>query len=155
MSVFYFDTSALVKRYVRETGTNWVRALTAPDVGHTILLSEIGIVEAAAAFSAKHRASGGINVHERDLAVSLLVQHCATEYDLLPADRVIVDRALLLTQIHPLRGYDAVHLASALTANLVLVNTRSSSLTFVVSDRDLQAAAIREGLAVDDPENHP
>jgi predicted nucleic acid-binding protein len=27
MSVFYFDTSAIVKRYIVETGTAWIMAL--------------------------------------------------------------------------------------------------------------------------------
>ncbi len=40
MSVFYLDTSALVKRYVRETGTGWVRALADPGAGNTIILAE-------------------------------------------------------------------------------------------------------------------
>lgn len=124
MSVFSFDTSALVKRYMLETGTEWVRA------------------------------PRGISRSERDVVVRLLVQHCATEYELVPVDRAILDRALLLTQHHRLRGYDAVHLASALAANVVLIAVGSPALTLVTSDRDLRDAAAHEGLAVDNPEDH-
>ena len=155
MTVFYFDTSALVKRYVRETGTDWVRALTDPGVGNTILLAEIGMVEAAAAIAANHRAPGGIRRHARDVAVRLLLRHCATEYQPVPFDRTILDRALLLTPQHRLRGYDAVHLASALTANAVLIAAASPPLTLVTADRDQRDAAVREGLAIDKLEDHP
>lgn len=36
MGVYYFDTSALVKRYVTETGTGWVGTLLDPGNGHDI-----------------------------------------------------------------------------------------------------------------------
>jgi len=155
LSVFSLDTSALVKRYMLETGAGWVRALTDPGAGNTLILAEIGMVEAAAAIAAKHRAPRGISRSEQDVAVRLLVQHCATEYELVPVDRAILDRALLLTQQHRLRGYDAVHLASALAANAVLITVCSPALTLVTGDRDLRDAAAREGLAVDNPEDHP
>ena len=155
MSVFYLDTSALVKRYVRETGTAWSRALTDPGTGNTIIMAELGMVEAAAAIAANHRAPRGISLHERDVAVRLLVQHCAAEYELVPVNRAILDRALLLTQLHRLRGYDAVHLASALAANAVLISAGSPPVTLVAADRDLRAAAAIEGLPVDNPEDHP
>ena len=155
MSVFYVDTSALVKRYVREVGTTWVRAMSDPGTGNTIMVAEIGMVEAAAAIASKHRAPGSISRHERDVAVRLLVLHCTEEYDLIPVTRAIIDRALLLTQVHRLRGYDAVHLASALAANAVLVADGSADLTLVAADRDLRDAAMREGLAIDSPEEHP
>jgi predicted nucleic acid-binding protein len=155
MSVFYLDTSALVKRYVRELGTAWIRALTDPNAGNTIVVAEIGMVEAAAAIAAKHRAPSGIALQDRDLAVRLLVQHCAIEYILAPVTRAILDSALLLTQTHRLRGYDAVHLASALATNAVLTAGGSSPLTLIAADRDLRGAAAREGLLVDNPESHP
>jgi len=33
---YYLDSSALVKRYVAETGTDWVIDLCAPVAGHTL-----------------------------------------------------------------------------------------------------------------------
>ena len=154
MTVFYLDTSALVKRYVRETGTEWIRLVTDPRLANTLLIAEIGMVEAAAAIAAKHRATQGITLGERDVAVRLLVQHCHQQYQLIPSTRLIVDRALLLTQEHHLRGYDAMHLATALIANAVLVKAGNNALTVVVADRALRTIAEREGLAVENPEEH-
>jgi len=61
MTLYYFDTSALVKYYVLEPGSTWVReivnALEAPGEqrAHLILISEITVPEVAAAFAVVHR----------------------------------------------------------------------------------------------------
>jgi predicted nucleic acid-binding protein len=36
MAVYYLDTSALVKRYARESGTAWVLNLTTLAAGHDL-----------------------------------------------------------------------------------------------------------------------
>lgn len=120
MSHFYLDTSAVVKRYRPEPGSAWVEALTASTPGHTIILSEITLVEVAAALAAKHRAPGGITQKERDDAVALFLSHCQAEYELVAVSRTIIDRAVILTQNYRLRGYDAMQLATALAANEAL-----------------------------------
>lgn len=55
MTIYYADSSALVKRYVAETGSGWIQALCDPAAGHTIALAHIGLVEIAAALGVKHR----------------------------------------------------------------------------------------------------
>lgn len=52
-SVFYFDASALVKRYIAEDGTSWIEALCADEENHAIAIAHLGLVEVAAAFAAK------------------------------------------------------------------------------------------------------
>ncbi len=155
MSLFFLDTSALVKRYFPEVGSAWIEALTDPRAGHTILVSELTRVEAAAAAAAKHRASGGISQAERDAAVNLLVQHCTTEYVMVPPSAAVLDRALELTQRYRLRGYDAVQLATALVVNERYIAAGFMGLTFITADDDLLAATRAEGLNVDDPNQHP
>jgi uncharacterized protein len=155
VSVFYLDTSALVKRYLVEVGSAWVGTLTDPSSGHTIITAEIAQVEAAAAIAARQRAPGGITLRERDDAVDLLAVHCTTEYRLVGTSPIILDRAIQLTQNHRLRGYDAVHLATALIVNEQYLAAGLAGLTFVAADNDLIAAAQLEGLATDDPNMHP
>ena len=155
MSSFYLDSSALAKRYLVETGTPWLLALTDPPAGHAIFLAEISWVEVAAALAARHRAPGGITRRERDTAVALLSQHCTTDYRLITLDRPILDRAVRLTQLHRLRGYDAVQLATALAADATLVASGLPGLTFVAADADLVEAARAEGLTAEDPNLHP
>lgn len=155
MSYFYLDTSALVKRYIVETGTFWVMALTDPNSGNTLIVSEITLVEASAAIAARHRAPGGISLEERDEAVDLLLEHYENEYRIIPLDRPILDRAVALTQNHRLRGYDAIQLATALAANDSLTEADLPALTFVAADEDLVAAARAESLSAEDPNRHP
>ena len=72
MSTFFLDSSALVKRYLTETGSGWVLRLTDPAAGHTISIAELTEVEVAAALAARHRAPGGITRAERDAVIGLL-----------------------------------------------------------------------------------
>lgn len=61
---------------------------------------------------------------------------------------------MLLAKIHGLRGYDAVQLASALTANDERILIGASQLTFISADIELNTVASLEGLLVDHPNKH-
>jgi len=50
-TVFYLDASALVKRYVAETGDSRIIALCHPPVGNTIATARVTKAEAAAALT--------------------------------------------------------------------------------------------------------
>lgn len=41
VKTYFFDTSALAKRYITETDSHWVRAMTDPNSGTRIILSRI------------------------------------------------------------------------------------------------------------------
>ncbi len=151
MTYYYLDTSAVVKRYMPETGSYWIVHLVDPFADTTIFLAEITLAETAAAFAARRRASDGITRQERDTALNLFLQHCRGEYDLIPVTRAILHRAVLLTQGYRLRGYDAVQLATALATNDVLVGAGRSKMVFVSADEDLLRAAQDEGMATDNP----
>lgn len=155
MSLFYFDSSALVKRYLTETGSAWVNTLTDPAAGHTIVIGKITPVEIASALAARQRAPGGITRQERDATLSLLAKHCHTEYQLISLHHIILERAVMLTQNHRLRAYDAIQLATALTVHATVIAVGLSDLTFVAADDDLIVAAQAEGLVVDNPNHHP
>jgi uncharacterized protein len=72
----------------------------------------------------------------------------------VPVNRIILDTAVILTQNHKLRGYDAVQLAAALAANQSLLQAGLPGLIFVAADRDLLAAARQEGLEIKNPNDH-
>jgi uncharacterized protein len=55
MSVYFVDTSALVKRYLDERGSDRVQQLLDPRSGHLILIAEITRVEN------DRLADGGVN----------------------------------------------------------------------------------------------
>ncbi len=56
MPVFYFDSSAAVKRYVSEKGTAWVVSLFKPSAQNIIYLAQITGVEVVSAISRRQRA---------------------------------------------------------------------------------------------------
>lgn len=51
MSAYFFDSSAVVKRYVNETGTAWVTSILAPTAGHDIYVTRITGVEVVSAIA--------------------------------------------------------------------------------------------------------
>jgi uncharacterized protein len=155
VSEFFLDASAIVKRYADEAGSAWVRQLTNPDEQNTILLSEVTLVEVSAALAAKQRAPKGITIDERDRILSRFLQDCEEHFTLISLDRIVIDRAVELTQCHRLRAYDALQLATALEASTIMQTRGLPPLTFVAADGDLLTAAAAEHLAVDNPLNHP
>lgn len=80
---------------------------------------------------------------------------CATQYTLVELTALIVERARVLLERHPLRAYDAVQLASALTVNDALAAAGLPALTFLSADHSLLNAAQMEGIATDNPNAHP
>jgi len=80
---------------------------------------------------------------------------CDAEYTLVAITRSIIHQSVILTQNHKLRGYDAVQLATALTANEAFTAAGLPALTFVAADGDLLTTASAEGLATENPNLHP
>lgn len=148
----YFDSSALVKRYVVESGTSWVQTRCS-DPAQIVAVAEIGLVEIAAAFAGKLR-GGFITSDEYGNIRFDLERDAQEEYVLVGIQRTAIDDAIELTSRHRLRGYDAVHLACALRLNQALSTYALPSLVLISSDTDLLAAAEAEGLGVDNPDWH-
>lgn len=73
----------------------------------------------------------------------------------MPVGSALIDSAIQLTRRQKLRGYDAIHLACALALNKPLATNHLPPLTFVAADDNLLAAAQAEGLATENPNEHP
>jgi predicted nucleic acid-binding protein len=67
----------------------------------------------------------------------------------------LAEQAADLAEKYALRGYDAVQLAAAITANDARISIGASALIFVSADNDLNNAATAEGLTVENPNNYP
>jgi len=152
-SIDYFDSSALVKRYMAETGSAWVQA-RCNDPVRTIATVDLSRIEVAAAFAAKWRGKF-ITQTEYQEARTKLVADAQKRYLLIPVTTQRVDEAIELTARHKLRGYDAVHLACALHLNRALLEDDLPPLTLVAADDDLLKAAQTEGLETENPNHHP
>jgi len=146
---YFLDTSAVVKRYVQETGTAWIRTLAASATGHFIYLARITEVELTSAL-ARRRGQPGLSVAEARTALGLFRQDLAQDYRIAEITVPLLQRAALLADTHTLRGYDAVQLAAALE-----VRFQVPLLILISADADLNTAASAEGLSVEDPNTHP
>lgn len=154
MTTYYADSSALVKRYVNETGSPWVQTLCNPPTGHVLALAHIGLVEIAAALSMKVR-QGILATSVRDNLLRDLQSDAQNQYWLIDVDHNLIQRAIQLTGQHKLRGYDAVHLAAAIFLHETLAQAQLPAPVFLCADGDLLLAAQAAGLLTEDPNTHP
>lgn len=150
MTTYYLDTSALIKRYVQETGTDWMRALVAPTAGHTLLTARITMVEVYSAL-ARRRREGSVPAADCAIAAQAFTGHSATDYDFIELDLNVVALARDLLEQHPLRAYDAIQLASAVFANQALETAQLPLLIFLSADESLNAVASTMGLEIHNP----
>lgn len=153
MAVYFFDSSALVKRYVRETGTAFVLTITQPGANHHIYVARITGVEVIAALARRQR-TGDISATALAAAVGQFRQEFASVYRIVEMSAALISDAMRLAETHAVRGYDAVQLAAAVRVNTECLALGMSS-TLVSADGDLNTAATAEGLAVDDANAHP
>jgi predicted nucleic acid-binding protein len=154
VTTYYADSSALVKRYVNELGSDWVREICLPEGDNVIALAHIGLVEIAAALGIKHR-QGLLDASVRDGLLRDLQRDGYDQYWLVDVDQELVLRAIDLTCRHKLRGYDAIHLASALFLQETLLAHNLAVPVLLSADEELVTAAQAEGLETNDPNEHP
>lgn len=142
--MIYLDTSALVKRYVREKGSGRIEEmLLSADMVST---SKLAFPELLSALAKKRRYRDlteksfrtAVNRFEEDWRDFLIIDF---HDDLFPIIRTLIAK-------HPLRGADAVHLSSALW----LAQSSRLPLVFCASDGQLITAARAEGIETLDPE---
>lgn len=138
--IVYFDTSALLKRYVVEADSEAVALLWKN--ASMMAASQILYAEVAAAFARRRR--------ELPASAAVLDQAKKTFRDdwtaihRIAVDDVINRRVDDLLGRHALRGADAIHLASA----VVLRELNQADVTFACADVALVRAAREEGLLV-------
>lgn len=154
MPALFFDSSALVKRYAVEVGTNWVFSLVRSSADNRLYLARITGVEVIAALTKRMRV-GSLTASAAAKAVNRFEREFSNRYLLIETAPQIVRTAMNLAKNHTLRGYDAVQLASAIQANQDRISVGGSPLVFISADNHLNSAAAAEGLPVDNPNNHP
>jgi len=135
--IVYFDTSALVKLLFNEPGSElaeelWTRA-------DTVASSYLVYSEGRAALAAMRRA-GRLGARGLRRAVHELDERCGQMHG-VTAEPARVLTAGSLAEQHGLRGYDAVHLISALSLD-------APRVVVATWDRELAAAVNAEGHAV-------
>lgn len=138
--MLYLDTSALVRRYINEAGSELVNNLFADARG--IATGVISRVETAAAFAKAAR----IGILDREHAWQVLQDFRAEwpDYIRLPVSGATVVKGDQLAWELNLRGYNSVHLAVASTWE----DTLRQQVVLVTFDQQLWQAAQQVGLKV-------
>lgn len=162
-AAYFFDSNAVVKRYYRETGADWIRAVCEqrspqPNV---IYICDIARVEVIAALRRIGRMAGAhpssvqtlVHIFERHIARSIAHPDDDRSYQIVPqVEAVIITASNLCNRYwqatpRPLRSLDAIQLASALAVQAAI----AESLTFVTADIRLLQIAQDAGLVGVDP----
>ncbi|TMA85042.1 MAG: type II toxin-antitoxin system VapC family toxin [Deltaproteobacteria bacterium] len=140
MTFAYFDTSALIKRYVRERGSTRVVSLMRR---HELLSSAITPVEVMSALSRRRRDR---ELSEEDFAATASrVQSERIRWELVEVGETVLNRAEEIVQgTVPMRALDAVHVASLMAFQAA----SSIQIPFVTGDGRQRDAANYLGLDV-------
>lgn len=132
----FFDSSAFVKRYVREDGSDTV--LSWCDRATELCLSGIVLPEVISTFCRMQRDKSITPLQYRHLKTMLMADIVdAAICDLAPE---VLRNTVLALENNVLRGMDAIHIGSALTLKVDV---------FVSSDARQCAAAEQAGLRVE------
>ena len=153
MAVYFFDSSAIVKRYVEETGTDWVVGVTNPEEGESIYVARITGAEVVSAIARRGR-GGDISEDDVTRAIADFRHDFMHAYHVLEITPALITRAMSLAETHALRGYDAVQLAAVLEVNDRCLELEIPAPTLVSADEALNEATGLEGLTVEDPNVH-
>ena len=136
--ILYLDTSALVKKYIAESGS----AIISQAIGDAELvgLSTIERVEVAAAYAKAVRM--GSLTHGEGLAALQLFRSEWPSMIHIQVTETVVARADSMAWEHQLRGNDAVHLASA----VLWQESLGQTVTMAVFGRKMWVVAQQVGL---------
>ena len=112
MADYFLDSSAVVKRYINERGSEFIDGLVDLKHGNNVFLAQITRVEVASAFARRRK---GKALADKDAAAAL-VSFTIELADIYLTIDITTDVVISATEIatkHALRGYDAVQLAAA------------------------------------------
>ena len=154
MSAYFIDSSALVKRYVQEVGTAWIRGITRARPSTTICIARVTAVEVVSAV-ARRRRGRTITSARSSTIIHRFRGHLDARYTVVEITPVLSENAMRLANTHALRAYDAVQLAAAIEVQQERERLGFDPVTLLSADQALNDAAKAEGLVVDDPRLHP
>src|SRR5262245_4806186 len=133
MAYYFFDSSALVKYYVSETGTQWTQGIIDAQPPNEISIAHVTGAEIVAAISRRVR-RGLTTVTDGAKAIGVFNTHFQTKYHVVIVTLEVVERAMSLAEKYALRGYDAIQLATALIVEEEMMADGFGPLTLISAD---------------------
>ncbi|HET9179278.1 MAG TPA: type II toxin-antitoxin system VapC family toxin [Terriglobia bacterium] len=147
MALYYLETSALVKLYVLEPGTERLLRIASDVSENRLAVLALSVVETRSAIRRRERA-GDIDSKAAKLILDRFEQHMESRFLRQAVSDVVLDGALEMIDRYALRAYDAIQLAGCLALK---ATAGSDSPIFVCADQQLIEAARSELLTVLDP----
>lgn len=148
-AVWYVDSSVLVKRYLHEPGSRWLQhQFQHHEV--LVMISDLGRSEIISALN-RVRREGKLSVDAYQLRRDTFLNHCQTTYQIIAITSTLIDETMRLMEVHPLRTYDALHLATFRAVSAQMALRQLAIPTLLAADGKLLAAARDEGLPAIDP----
>lgn len=138
--IVYLDTSSLVKLYVEETGSEKIR-----DIAYNatvISTSKVAYAEARAAFARKQKEDGFSITNLRKIVEDL--NRDWESYFVVEITDGLIRSAGDIAEKHLLRGFDSIHLASA----IILKDKTGAEIYFSSNDARLNRAAEKEKILI-------
>ena len=146
MASIYLDTSALLKLYIAEEGTEQVVRVAEEATAGRIVILDLTPVEARSAVRRRER-EGDIAAADAVLVLRRIEDDTSVLFLVQPSTSAVIEEAARLIDRHPLRAYDALQLAGC----LVVREGMPEPVIFVCADARLCEAATDEGLKTLNP----
>jgi uncharacterized protein len=147
LAIYYLETSALVKLYVREAGTERLLSLADRSSESRLAILALAQVELRSAVRRRER-SGEIPAVAANQVLEVFKRHVEGRFITQTVTDFVLDIASMLVDRYTLRAFDAVQLAGY----IALKGSAGSDVpVFVCSDQELLAAARQEGIPILDP----
>ena len=145
MASFYFDTSALIKFYIEEEGTAQILHLAETLDGDQIVVLDVTLLESRSAVRRRER-EGDISGPDANRILKQIDQDASSLYLVQPLSSAVIEEAARLSDLHPLKAYDALQLAGCL-----VIRHSMPPVTFVCADVRLCKVSGLEGLTTLNP----
>ena len=147
MALYYLETSALVKLYVLESGTERLLLLAGRSSGNRFAILSLAQVEFRSAIRRRER-NGEIPASVANELLSAFKRHSESRFVTQMVSDFVLDIAAALVDRYALRAFDAIQLAGYIALKDA---AGSDAPIFACSDHGLLAAAKLEGALVLDP----
>ncbi len=143
MKFYFLDTSALVKRYHSEKGTDKIDKIFSQD-DRVIVISSISITEMVSALNRK-KEDKTILKEDLKIALSKFFHDAIKDFLIIELDGEHIKGSIMLVLKRNIRTLDALQLA-------VAIGVKELKVTFVCADKKLVSVAEKEGLQTINPE---
>jgi predicted nucleic acid-binding protein len=147
LRLYYLDTSAVVKLYIREAGTDRLLGLASRAADHQLAILALTKVEFHSAIRKRQRLGDIDDLRATELT-DRFEQNLESRFVRQIITDAVLDIATALVNRHSLRAYDALQLAGC---SVLRLNPGGQEPVFVCADITLLQAAAHEGLQTMDP----